>query len=80
MSNIIDSVSGQVANQVEKTPSNHLFNDLVELYWTRGTETMKSVFPRETANEFLAKHLIPQKEQGLLTDAGINELGNLGTF
>ncbi len=79
MSHIIDSISGQVATQVPRAPANHLFNDLVELFWTRGTETMKSVFPRATAEEFLNKHLIPQKEQGLLTDAGINELGNLGT-
>lgn len=79
MSQIIDTASGQKADQVLKTPSNHLFNDLVELYWVRGAQTMKSVFPRQTAEEFLQKHLIPQKEQGLLNDAGINELGNLGT-
>jgi len=79
MSQIIDAATGFSAVQVEKTPANHLFNDLVELYWVRGTQTMKSIFPRATAQEFLSKHLIPQKEQGILTDAGINELGNLGS-
>lgn len=79
MSNIIDTATGLKAEQVVRQPANHMFNDMVELFWIRGTETMTSVFPRNTAEEFLSKHLIPQKEQGLLVDAGIKELGNLGT-
>jgi hypothetical protein len=79
MSNIIDSVSGMKAEQIVKQPGNAMFNDMVELFWTRGSETMTSVFPRQTAEEFLTKHLKPQQEQGLLTDVGIKELGNLGT-
>lgn len=79
MSNIIDTATGLHAEKVVRQPANHLFNDMVELFWIRGTEMMTSVFPRATAEEFLSKHLIPQKEQGLLSDAGIKELGNLGT-
>lgn len=81
MSNIIDSVSGMKADQVIRQPSNAMFNDMVELFWVRASgETSKAIFPRKTAEEFLNKHLIPQKEQGLLTDAGFNELEPLGTF
>jgi len=50
-------------------------HDMVELYWKHHDgRTMLSVWPRQTAEVFLRKHLIPQKEQGLLADVGIREL------
>ena len=80
MSNIIDTASGLHAEKVMRQPSNAMFNDMVQLFWIRASgEEMKAIFPRKTAEEFLSKHLIPQKEQGLLSDVGINELEPLGT-
>jgi hypothetical protein len=79
MSEIIDTASGMRADKVVRQPSNAMFDDMVELQWTRGLETMKAIFPRKTAQEFLNKHLIPQQEQGILNNVGLNELEPLGT-
>jgi len=80
MSKIHDTLEGERA-QGFHLPSNVEFTDMVTLFWTRFSgERFETVYPRSTANEFLAKHLIPQKEQGLLSDAGIKELQPLGTF
>jgi len=80
MSKIHDTVDGERA-QGFHLPSNMEFTDMVTLFWTRNSgESFSAVYPRRTANEFLAKHLIPQQEQGLLSDAGIRELEPLGTF
>lgn len=54
--------------------------DMVELFWIQQDLTeMIGIFPRQTAIEFLTKHLKPQVQSGLLSDAGIRELGRLGT-
>ncbi len=80
MSKIIDSVSGMHAEGVIRKASNAIFTDMVELFWIRNTgEEFRSIFPRKTANELLKKHLIPQKQQGVLSDVGITELAALGT-
>ena len=78
--NIIhDTISG-IQPGVIRQPHNANFTDMVELFWTRNTgEEMKSIFPRKTAEEFLAKHLIPQKDANLLIEVGIRELEALGT-
>ncbi len=55
--------------------------DMVELHWTRiSGESFKTLYPRHTAQEFLNKHLIPQREQGLLSYVGITELQSISTF
>jgi len=65
---------------VIRRPANVMFTDLVELFWTfQDGRKMLNIWPRQTAEEFLNKHLIPQKEQGLLIEAGIRELGRLGS-
>lgn len=80
MSKIHDTLEGERA-QGFHLPSNIEFTDMVTLFWTHFSgERFETVYPRSTANEFLAKHLIPQKEQGLLSDVGIKELQPLGTF
>jgi hypothetical protein len=80
MSKIIDTVSGLQATNVLREPSNAIFTDMVQLEWTRsGGETMKVIFPRKTAHEFMEEHLIPQQQQGLLINVGIHELEPLGT-
>jgi len=62
-------------------PKNAMFTDMVELFWTLNDgRNLLSVWPRETAEEFLSKHLIPQKDQGLIIDAGIRELGQVGSI
>jgi len=79
-SEIHDTIRG-IQPGIMRTPANVMFEDLVELFWIQaGTgEEMTGWFPRNTANEFLSKHLKPQVLSGLLNDAGIRELPNLGT-
>jgi len=49
-------------------------NDMVELYWKHyDGRTMLSIWPRQKAEIFLQKHLIPRIEQGLLVEAGIRK-------
>lgn len=80
MSKIIDTNEG-LRFGVHREPDNNEFLDMVTLHWTRNTgETFETVYPRRTAIEFLNKHLIPQRDQGLLSDVGITELESLGTF
>lgn len=48
----------------------------VELYWVKKDgDKITTLWPERTAEEFLSKHLIPQKEKGLLQDVGINKKG-----
>ena len=76
---IHDTITG-IRPGVIRVPATVNFTDMVELFWTRNTgEEMTAIFPRKTAEEFLARHLIPQKEAHLLTEIGINELEPLGT-
>lgn len=75
---IHDTVRGRQPG-IERTPSNVSFADLVELFWIdQSLVEMNSVFPRSTAEEFLSKHLKPQVQNGVLSDAGIRELEKLG--
>lgn len=79
MSEIHDTITG-IQPGVIRVPASANFTDMVQLFWVRNTgEEMKAIFPRKTAEEFLAKHLIPQKDANLLTDARIIELEPLGT-
>jgi len=76
---IHDTVEGP-RHGIVRTPPNALFTDMVELVWqTQDLSEMTMIFPRKTAEEFLSKHLLPQKEQGILVAAEIRELPNLGT-
>jgi len=76
---IHDTVHGRRPG-IERHPATVSFQDLVELFWIQQDLTeMTGVFPRQTALEFLTKHLKPQVQSGLLSDAGIRELGKLGT-
>ena len=55
MSKIHDTVDGERA-QGFHLPSNVEFTDMVTLFWTRFSgERFETVYPRSTANEFLAK-------------------------
>lgn len=50
--------------------------NFVELFWIKNTgDRIVSLWPKRTAELFLSKHLIPQKEKGLISDAGINDKG-----
>jgi len=80
MSKIIDTSLSLQATSILREPSNAIFTDMVELQWTRnGGETMKVIFPRKTANEFMKEHLIPQQNLGLLINVQLLELEPLGT-
>lgn len=76
---IHDTIRG-IQPGIIRVPATANFTDMVQLFWIRNTgEEMKAIFPRKTAEEFLKKHLIPQKDAHLLTDVGIKELEPLGT-
>jgi len=75
---IHDIVEG-IRPRLIRHPSTVSFQDMVELFWIQQDLTeMVGIFPRQTAMEFLTKHLKPQVQSGLLSDAGIRELGKLG--
>jgi len=49
--------------------------DMAELYWTnKHGKECKAIFPKNKAEIFLVKHLIPQKELNLITNVGIREI------
>jgi len=76
----IESESGIMPGIITR-PKNAMFTDMVELFWTLNDgRNLLSVWPRQTAEEFLTKHLIPQKEQGLIVEAGIRKLARVGSI
>ena len=57
------------------SPINNQPIDFVELYWTKKNgDNHHACFPRKTAGVILNKHLIPQQDLGILSDAGIREI------
>ena len=44
---------------------------MVELFWIKDGVERKAIFPADKAEKFLSKHLIPQKESGILSEVGI---------
>jgi len=39
-----------------------------EISWTKDGKDMKACFPRDTAQIFMNKHLIPQQNQGIISN------------